>query len=443
MLENRMGIKGQRLYCHYTPKELNHYILILEYQVAFLFLILMIVRTAVISCSNNFHIQTAIIGAGVVGLAVARALSKKGHEVLLLEQSNTISSGISSRNSEVIHAGIYYEKNTLKAKLCVDGKKLIYQYCRERDIPYRQCEKILVATDDEQRGVGLPQLVEYAKNNGVDDLQILSKEDVKVLEPNISCTGGVLSPSTSIIDSHTFMTSMLADAEENGQTTLALKAKVNGGRIIPNSSGERGNIALDVDGSEISCDNVIICAGLSTDRIAASILTSGPTNTDSKVPRIPKQYYAKGNYFKLENQTSPFSRLVYPLPDPRGGLGVHATIDLSNSTRFGPDVEWLDIEINDPNDIDMSVDPQRAESFYAAIRKYWPDLQDGNLVPDYCGIRPKLSHPNVNTHIHFKDFMIAGPTYHKVQGLTVLLGIESPGLTSSLALGNYIADIID
>jgi len=397
----------------------------------------MIVRTA-ISCNNNFHIQTAIIGAGVLGLSIARSLSKKGHEIILLEQSNTIGSGISSRNSEVIHAGIYYEKNTLKAKLCVEGKKMIYQYCQERDIPYRQCGKILVATDNEQRDVGLPQLVEYAKNNGVNGLQILSKEDVKVLEPNISCTGGVLSPSTGIIDSHSYMTSMLADAEENG-ASLVLKSKVNGGRIITNSSGERGNIALDVDGSEISCDNVIICCGLSSDRIAASILSSCSKNTDNNAPRIPKQYYAKGNYFKLENQKSPFSRLVYPLPDPTGGLGVHATIDLSNSTRFGPDVEWLDKGIDNPNDIDMSVDPQRADSFYAAIRKYWPDLQDGNLVPDYCGIRPKLMHPNVNTHTHLKDFMIAGECYHSVQGLTVLLGIESPGLTSSLSIGNYVA----
>ena len=376
-----------------------------------------------------------------MGLSVARVLSKKGHEILLLEQSNTIGSGISSRNSEVIHAGIYYEKDTLKAKLCVEGKKLIYQYCQERDIPYRQCGKILVATDHEQRDVGLPQLVEYAKNNGVHDLHVLSKEDVKVLEPNISCTGGVLSPSTGIIDSHSFMTSILVDAEENG-TTLALKGKVNGGRVIQDSSEEKGNIALDVDGSEISCDNVIICAGLGTDRIAASILSSCcSTNTDNNAPRIPKQYYAKGNYFKLENQKSPFSRLVYPLPDPKGGLGVHATIELSNSTRFGPDVEWLDID--NPTDIDMSVDPRRADSFYAAIRKYWPGLQDGNLVPDYSGIRPKLSHPNVNTYTNLKDFMIAGPTYHKVQGLTVLLGIESPGLTSSLSIGNYVAAMID
>jgi len=399
----------------------------------------MIVRTA-ISYNNNFHIQTAITGAGVIGLSIARSLSKKGHEILLLEQSNTIGSGISSRNSEVIHAGIYYEKNTLKAKFCVEGKKLLYQYCQERDIPYRQCGKILVATDMEQRDIGLSQLVEYAKNNGVNNLQILSKEDVKVLEPNISCTGGVLSPSTGIIDSHTFMTSMLAEAEENG-TTLALKSEVNGGRVITKSSGERGNIALDVDGSEINCDNAIICAGLATDRIAASILSSCSTNTDNNTLRIPKQYYAKGNYFKLENQKSPFSRLVYPLPDPTGGLGVHATIDLSNSTRFGPDVEWLDID--NPNDIDMSVDPQRADSFYDAIRKYWPDLQEGNLVPDYCGIRPKLSHPNVNTHTHLKDFMIAGPMCHKIEGLTVLLGIESPGLTSSLAIGNYVAEMID
>ena len=404
-------------------------------------------RTATLC--DQFHVQTAVIGAGVIGLSVARALSKKGHEVLLLEQSNAIGSGTSSRNSEVIHAGIYYDKNTmpLKSKLCVDGKKLLYEYCNDRNIPYRQCGKLLVATDAEQRDVGLPKLVKFAKRNGVDDLQLLSKDDVAAYEPNVKCTGGVLSPSTGIVDSHSLMTSLLADAEEHG-TTLALNCQVNGGRIIPNNSGEKGCIELDVDDSEIlSCDNVIICAGLETDTIMSSIISSAcpAGNSDVKL-QIPKQYYAKGNYFKLENQKSPFSRLIYPLPDPKGGLGVHATIDLGESTRFGPDVEWLDKNTSSPDNIDMNVDPKRADSFYEAIRKYWPDLEDGNLVPDYSGIRPKLLHPNLTkidgTQI-IRDFMIAGPNYHGVKGLTVLLGIESPGLTSSLALGNYVADTIE
>lgn len=389
----------------------------------------------------DHHIQTAVIGAGVIGLSVASSLAKDcRHEVLILEQSTSIGSGISSRNSEVIHAGIYYDRDTmpLKSQLCVDGKQIMYDYCRERDIPYRQCGKLLVATDAIQKNIGLPQLIEYAKKNGVHDLQLLTKEQVAEYEPYVACTGGVLSPSTGIVDSHAFMTSLLADAEEFG-ATLALQCKVQGGRV------EKGTLVLQVDESEIACDNIIICAGLATDTIAAAILhTSSSKAKDdectSQEEAFPKQFYAKGNYYKLENQKSPFSRLVYPLPDPNGGLGVHATIDLANSTRFGPDVEWLDLTTGDPGAIDMNVDPARAESFYAAIRKYWPELQDGNLVPDYSGVRPKLHHPCHNGGI--KDFMIAGRECHGAKGLTLLLGIESPGLTSSLAIGRYVAERI-
>lgn len=387
------------------------------------------------------HIQTAVIGAGVIGLSVARSLAKDcRHEVLILEQSTSIGSGISSRNSEVIHAGIYYDRDTmpLKSQFCVDGKQMMYDYCRERDIPYRQCGKLIVATDAIQRDIGLPQLIEYAKKNGVHDLQLLTKEQVAEYEPYVACTGGVLSPSTGIVDSHAFMTSLLADAEEFG-ATLALQCKVHGGRV------EKGNLVLQVDESEIACDNIIICAGLATDTIAAAILyTSSSKAKDdectSQKEAFPKQYYAKGNYYKLENQKSPFSRLLYPLPDPNGGLGVHATIDLANSTRFGPDVEWLDVTADYSGAIDMNVDPARAESFYAAIRKYWPELQDGNLVPDYSGVRPKLHHPCHSGGI--KDFMIAGRECHGAKGLTLLLGIESPGLTSSLAIGRYVAERI-
>ena len=391
---------------------------------------------------QQYHIQTAIVGAGVIGLSIARALSKKGHDVLILEESDAIGSGISSRNSEVIHAGIYYDKDTMpyKSKFCVEGKKLLYDYCKDRNIPYSNCGKLLVATDEEQRDVGLPKLVEYAKRNGVHDLQIVSKEDIadpysNAYEPNVVCTGGVYSPSTGIVDSHSFMSSMLAEAEEYG-ATLALHCRVEGGRPIPSNSGEKGSIALNVDCSEIACDNVILCAGLATDKIASSILSSSG-DTDTKQDTGTKQstgsrrqYYAKGNYFKLENQKAPFTRLIYPLPDPKGGgLGVHATIDLSGTTKFGPDVEWIDKETTNPEDIDVTVDPKRAESFYNAVRKYWPELEYGNLVPDYAGIRPKLAHPDIvnidNNQV--KDFMIAGPGQHGVQGLTVLLGIESPG----------------
>ena len=398
---------------------------------------------------RQHHIQTAIIGAGVIGLAVGRALSKKGHEVLLLEQATSIGSETSSRNSEVIHAGIYYDRKVMpyKSKFCVEGKQLLYQYCTERDIPFKQCGKLLVATDADQRDNGLPKLVEHAKGNGVHDLRIVSNEDINdpysdVYEPNIACTGAVYSPSTGIIDSHSLLQSMLADAEEHG-ATLALNCRVEGGR----SAGS--NVILTVDQEEIVCDNVIVCCGLHSHKIASGILLQSRNEQTSdnihmkNEARIPRQYYAKGNYFTLQNQKQPFARLVYPLPDPRGGLGVHATIDLSGSTKFGPDVEWIDASVTNPYDIDMNVDPNRAKSFYAAIRKYWPDLKDGNLVADYSGIRPKLWHPSrTNTETDLKDFFIASPMHHGVPGLHVLLGIESPGLTSSLAIGNYMAEII-
>ncbi len=391
---------------------------------------------------RQYYIQTAVIGAGVIGLAVGRALSKKGHEVLLLEQSTSIGSETSSRNSEVIHAGIYYDRNItpFKSKFCVEGKKLLYQYCRERNIPFKQCGKLLVATDADQRDNGLPKLVEHAKGNGVHDLRIVSEEDIHdpysdVYEPNIKCTGAVYSPSTGIIDSHSLMQSLLADAEEHG-ATLALNCRVEGGRLAGS------NVILTVDGEEIVCDNVIVCAGLHSHTIASSILSQAKEQENEA--RIPRQYYAKGNYFTLHNQKQPFSRLVYPLPDPRGGLGVHATIDLSGSTKFGPDVEWIDDTVTNPYDIDMNVDPNRAKSFYDAIRKYWPDLKDDNLLADYSGIRPKLWHPSrTNTETYLKDFFIATPSHHGVPGLHVLSGIESPGLTSNLAIGNHMAEIID
>ncbi len=342
---------------------------------------------------HQYHIQTAIIGAGIIGLSVARALSRKGHEVLLLEQANSIGSGQSSRNSEVIHAGIYYDKNVmpLKSKLCVEGRRLLYEYCRERNVPHNQCGKLLVATDVEQKNVGLPRLIELAKRNGVNDIQVLSREEIADMEPNVTCTGGAFSPSTGIIHSHALMTSLLADAEENG-ATLALQCNVNGGRIVPAASETRGNIILHVGDSDIACDNVVICAGLASDKIATSILSScsstpatnaNEVTTSQQHRMIPKQYYAKGNYFRLINQKSPFTHLIYPLPDPSdGGLGVHATIDMmSNSTRFGPDVEWLDPTSTDPPEtIDMHVDPTRAATFYTAVRKYWPGLQGEEIT---------------------------------------------------------------
>ena len=388
------------------------------------------------------HVQTAIIGAGIIGLSIARSLAcTRNHEVLIIEQ-NSIGSGISSRNSEVIHAGIYYDRDTMpfKSRFCVEGKKMMYQYCDERNISYQKCGKLIVASDAEQRGVGLPKLVEYAKRNGVDDLKILSKEDVSLMEPNVICEGAVLSPSTGIVDSHGLMTSFLCDAEDCG-ATLAQHCKVDGGYILPSTNGKNDSIVLEVDGSEIQCDNVVICAGLFSDKIASDILSPRDKSPSERQPTIPRQYYAKGNYFKLENHPSPFTRLVYPLPDPKGGLGIHATIDLSGSTKFGPDVQWLDHDTATPTLIDWNVDEKRTESFYEAIRKYWTELNDGDLVPDYAGVRPKLLHPKVNLQTVSKDFVIAGKETHGTSGFVVLLGIESPGLTSSLAIGDHVANM--
>jgi L-2-hydroxyglutarate oxidase LhgO len=353
-------------------------------------------------------------------------------------------SGISSRNSEVIHAGIYYDRDTmpLKSRFCVDGKKMMYKYCEERGVPYKRCGKLIVATDVEQREVGLPKLIEYAKRSGVDDLQTISKEDVSAIEPNVVCEGAVLSPSTGIVDSHALMTSLLGDAEECG-ATLASHCKVDGGYILPSQGGQSESIVLNVDGSEIQCDNVVVCAGLASDMIAADILSSRNNATNEVQRSLPKQYFAKGNYFKLENQKSPFERLIYPLPDPKGGLGIHATIDLAGSTKFGPDVQWLDHDNASRKNgmIDFNVDAARADLFYEAIRKYWPELEYGNIVTDHAGIRPKLLHPNYYM-AGCKDFVIAGKEVHGISGLVVLLGIESPGLTSSLAIGEYVAKML-
>jgi L-2-hydroxyglutarate oxidase LhgO len=327
----------------------------------------------------------------------------------------------------------------LKSRFCVEGKKKMYEYCEERGVPYKRCGKLIVASDLEQRDIGLPKLVEYAKRNGVHDLKILSKEDVSVLEPNVVSEGAVLSPSTGIVDSHSLMTSLLGDAEDCG-ATLASHCKVEGGFILHSANDKRDYIVLHVDGSEIQCDNAIICAGLASDKIASDILTKNNT-TNNFQPSLPMQYYAKGNYFKLENQASPFTRLIYPLPDPKGGLGIHATVDLDGRIKFGPDVQWLDHDGKiDPQLIDMNVEASRTNSFYEAIRKYWPGLKDENIYPDYAGIRPKLLHPNLHAG-GCKDFVIAGKDIHGLSGLVVLLGIESPGLTSSLAIGDYVANM--
>ena len=359
-------------------------------------------------------IDCAVIGAGVVGLAIARQLAMAGRDVLIIEQADAIGTVTSARNSEVIHAGIYYPKDSLKAVLCVQGRNLLYGYLEERGIDHERCGKLIVASGETQISK-LHALDLKARANGIDDLQFLSSEDVNALEPELSCLAALLSPSTGIIDSHGYMLSLLGDAENNG-ATLACLSTVTGGEIT-----ERG-IALDVacDGENMTleCTTVINSAGLGAQAIAAS-LRGMP---QSLVPRL---YLAKGNYFNLSG-TAPFRHLVYPMPE-EAGLGIHYTRDLGGQGRFGPDVEWVEV-------IDYDVDAKRGESFYAAIRNYWPQLQDDALNPAYSGMRPKIQAPGEDA----ADFIIQDAVTHGVRGLVNLYGIESPGLTASLAIAREV-----
>jgi L-2-hydroxyglutarate oxidase LhgO len=361
------------------------------------------------------HIECVVIGAGIIGLALARRLSMDGREVVILESEERIGTGTSSRNSEVIHAGIYYPAGSLKARLCVEGNAKLYAYCRERGVEHSRCGKLIVATGEDQRAT-LRQIQAKAAANGTEPLQWLDADEARALEPGLRCTGALLSPSTGILDSHGLMKSLLRDAEDTG-AVLALCSPVLGGR--PESSG----LVLRVGGGEpmeLCADRVYNCAGLQAQAVARSI-------EGIRSRTIPPLHMAKGNYYALSGP-APFSRLVYPVPEA-AGLGVHLTLDLGGQARFGPDVEWVDR-------LDYDVDPARADSFYGAIRRYWPELKDGSLQPAYSGIRPKLQGP---TDDEAKDFMIQGPESHGVQGLLNLFGIESPGLTACLALADHVA----
>jgi len=342
---------------------------------------------------------------------------------------------------------LYYPSDSLKAKFCVRGKELLYDYCRERSVDHSRCGKLVVASDEEQFRTILPRLQDDALKNGVADTKILRGDDVAAMEPSAKCRGALWSPSTGIVDSHGYMVSLLGDAEANG-ATLALHTKVvdaridNDGKILlccsSSSYGDNlnGRPDQEEDTMWLSCKHVVNCSGLWADRVAAMIHSS---ITGNDVWSPPKQYFARGSYFRLHGVKSPFSRLVYPVPDPNGGLGVHATIDMAGQTKFGPDVEWLPVD-TDPDEIEYAVDPCRALSFYESIRRYWPDLPDDSLVPDYTGVRPKLSHPTLaGLSGSFRDFAVVGPSVHGIPGLVHLFGIESPGLTSSLAIGEYVA----
>jgi L-2-hydroxyglutarate oxidase LhgO len=362
------------------------------------------------------ELDAVVVGAGVVGLAVARALALAGREVVILEAEDAIGTHTSSRNSEVIHAGIYYPRGSLKALTCVEGRNLLYEYCVGHGVPHRRSGKLIVATDDAQLGE-LEGIQKKAHANGVTDVVWMTRAQALALEPELSCVAALYSPSTGIIDSHALMLAYLGDAEAHG-AMLALRSPLE--RIEAVSRG----FVLHVAGSEpIGARILVNSAGLRAPSLARRV-------EGYPVSLAPPELYAKGNYYSLARR-SPFSRLVYPVPEP-GGLGVHITLDLAGQARFGPDVEWVER-------IGYDVDPRRAERFYAAIRRYWPALPDGALLPGYAGIRPKTAGPGAPA----PDFHLQGPAEHGLPGLVHLFGIESPGLTASLALAARVADQIN
>lgn len=364
------------------------------------------------------RVECVVVGAGVVGLAVARALALAGREVVVLEKADAVGTETSSRNSEVVHAGIYYPAGSLMARLCVEGRRRLYAYCEARGVPHRRCGKLIVATNAEEAG-RLETIRLRAAENGVTDLKPLTAAEVRELEPELATAGALLSPSTGIVDSHAYMQALLADAEAAG-AMLALLSPLETARVTAQG------FELTVGGAEptvLACDRLVNAAGLHAPALARRI--EGMPEAS-----IPPAHYAKGNYFTLA-RPAPFRRLVYPVPVP-GGLGTHLTLDLGGQARFGPDVEWVDT-------IDYRVDPARAASFYGAIRRYWPGLPDGALEPGYSGIRPKI----VPQGAPAQDFVVQGPGDHGVAGLVNLFGIESPGLTASLAIAETVTAALD
>ena len=364
-------------------------------------------------------IETAdcvVIGAGVVGLAVARALARAGRDVLILESADDFGTGTSSRNSEIIHAGIYYPRGSLKQKLCIQGRDMLYAFCDAYRVPYRRTTKLLIAANEDEIPA-LRNLRAHAAGSGV-HMTMLTAADAVRLEPQLRCAAALHSPLTGIIDSHAYMLALLGDLEAHGGT-VAYGSTVTGGRITDHGVEVTVNSGMDSE-MRLACRLLINSAGLWAQDVSRAIAGVAPES-------IPPVHYAKGNYFYLSGK-QPFTRLIYPLPN-HASLGVHYTLDLSSQGRFGPDIEWV-------NGVDYAVDERRADSFYDAVRKYWPDIQAGSLRPGYCGIRPKVQAPG-EPH---KDFVIQTPPLNGGGGYVALYGIESPGLTSSLAIANHVAE---
>jgi L-2-hydroxyglutarate oxidase LhgO len=363
--------------------------------------------------------QVLVVGAGVVGLAVARAAALAGHEVIVAEATRGIGNGVSSRNSEVIHAGMYYPTGSLRAHHCPRGRRLLYEFCASHGVPHRKCGKLIVATEDAEVAK-MEAILQQGRSNGVEGFAMIDGAPARAMEPALACVAALHSPETGIIDSHQFMTALRGDLEDRGgmiafNTKIERLAHTQAGWLVRYSGGETGELAVDA---------VINSAGIGAQALARN-------TEDYPAGRVPRLVLARGNYFGYTGRPV-FSRLIYPAPRIDGGLGIHVTLDLAGRMRFGPDVEWIDTE-------DYDVNASRAASFYGAIRRYWPAVRDGALQPDYAGIRPKLTGPGEPA----ADFMIEGPAQHGLAGLTHLFGIESPGLTASLSLAEAVVAHLD
>lgn len=363
-------------------------------------------------------IDCVVVGAGVIGLACARALARSGLEVVVIEAASLIGSETSSRNSEVIHAGIYYPRRSLKAELCVDGRRRLYDYCDARRVPYRRCGKLIVATSQAELAV-LDRLEASARANEVEGMSRLSAAQAQALEPALSCTGALLSAETGILDSHAYMLSLRGELEDAGGM-IAFNSRVTGGAVT--AEGIVLHVESGGERHDVLARNLVTSTGLGQEVLLRAI-DGFPED------RAPRLHFAKGSYFAYRGR-APFSRLIYPAPEA-GGLGVHVTLDMSGAMRFGPDVEWVDT-------IEYAVDVRRADGFYAAVRRYWPGLPDGAILPAYAGVRAKLAGPAEPA----ADFVIQGPAEHGVNGLVNLLGMESPGLTGSLSIAERVRQIL-
>ena len=368
------------------------------------------------------QVDSIVIGAGAVGLAIGRALARSGRETIVVEAQPAIGQGVSSRNSEVIHAGLYYPTGSLKARMCVRGKELLYELCASHGVSHRRCGKLVVATT-EAEAAAVRVLQDRAFANGV-PVEWLDAAQAHALEPDLNCVAALLSPTTGIVDSHGLMLALQGDLENAGGM-VALGSPVAGATL---GRGGAPHVVRMADGSEVAARELVNSASL--DACALARQFEGLAHE-----YVPHEYFAKGNYYSLAGK-APFSRLIYPAPAD-AWLGVHLTLDLGGQAKFGPDMEWLDVKR--AQDVDYTVDPRRADRFYAEVRRYWPQLPDGVLQPSYSGVRPKIHGPGEKA----PDFRIDGSRLHGVAGLVNLFGIESPGLTSALAIGEHVLELLD